>query len=146
MVGPGVCPFSAQSGFAFEHLLGLTAHNAALAATLETQGSMLAERQEILDMLAEVTIEKAKLEAIVELQHERDEMHEQKQELLSENARLKSQLELAEAKAEVAHQIVKMTLENEQLKLQVVKLTRANTLEDDEPRVSRRPATAKRTR
>lgn len=91
---------------------------------------------ELLEALAGVHAEKAKLEAQLETQAQ---LHE----LAAENVRLKAQVELAEAKAEVMGATVEMTVENERLKMRLAEL---EGREGKAARTASRPRSEKKAR
>lgn len=118
------CEVRECGGRSWERIIELTAHNAALEATLEAQGELVQAqgefqdaRAEMMEHFAEVLVEKAKLEAKVESLAHQAEFTKEMLTLASENARLKAQIEMGEAKLAMIHEMAKLAIENEQLKL-----------------------------
>lgn len=112
-----ICEEKEHAGLSWERIVELTAHNAALEATVEAQEGLLEARAEMMERFAEVMVEKAKLEAKVESLAQQAEFTKEMLALASENARLKAQIEMGEAKLALVHEMAKLAIENEQLKL-----------------------------
>lgn len=110
-----------------------------LQVILDLHESIMEARVEHLEDLAEVHIEKAKLEARLELQSLRDEQTSEMRALIDENARLRAEVELASQRERMMRETLELTMENERLKLRVAELERGHG-EDSRERLSRRPS------
>lgn len=115
----------------------LSAENIRLASQLEAQESIFEERSELLDAMAELSAEKAKLEACLEFQAQHAELVKEMHELYAENLRLKAQADLATERESLLREGLKTALENERLKLQVAELERR--LETEAARTAKSP-------
>ena len=102
----------------------LSAENIRLASQLEAQESIFEERTELLDAIAELAGDKAKLEACLEFQAQHAQLVKEMHELYAENLQLKAQANLATERENLLRDGLKTALENERLKLQVAELER----------------------
>ncbi|HUE72517.1 MAG TPA: hypothetical protein VMP01_16655 [Pirellulaceae bacterium] len=141
----------------WEHIAELTAENAAMEATLESQeaileatleghGAVLEAKGEMFESVAELMVEKAKLEAKLEMVEHRDAMLKEMVELHAENARLKAQAELAVQKEELLKAQLTTVLENERLKQRVAELERSHHGEESPVLAEKKQLKAKKTR
>lgn len=98
---------------------------------MEAQTAFHKEKSEMFEMFAEVSMEKAALEAKVASHAQHTEFTKEMLTLVAENARLKAQAEMAEAKLAMVHEMAKLTVENEQLKFALHARSGSKQLADD---------------
>jgi hypothetical protein len=125
------CETAEHRGLSWERIVKLTAKNAALEASLDALSEFHEEKSEMMESLAEMAIEKARLEVQVETLTQQSQATKEMLALISENARLKAQAQLAETKLTVVHEMAKLAMENEQLKLALQKRHTPGQLADD---------------
>jgi hypothetical protein len=127
-----------------ERITELVAEKAALESALEAHEALAEAKDEMFQMMVELSAENAKLGAQVELLTQRDELHEKLLMVATENSKLKAAAELGEEKQKLLMQSFEVALENERLKTRVAELEQRD-LSQAKP-ASQRQASKKKAR
>jgi hypothetical protein len=113
----------------WQHIVELATERAAAQTALAAREELHEARSEMFESMAELLVEKGKLEAKLEAASEFAEMMGDVHELVAENAKLKAQAELAAQREGLLRESLQLALENERLKLRVAELERENSAE-----------------
>ena len=119
----------------WQHIAELTTQSAMANTALAAREELHEARAEMFESMAELLVEKGKLEAKLEATCKLAEMMDGVHELVAENAKLKAQAELSGQREGLLRESLQLALENERLKLRVAELEREN----DAARTAARP-------
>lgn len=109
-----------------EKLTELQVQNASLQSAIDAHEALAEAKDEMFEMLLELSAANSKLQARVEFLKEQSDLQERLMEAMAENAKLKATVELAEERQEMLKQSLEVAVENERLKLRVAELEQGN--------------------